>query len=463
MFTSLRLERFKNFKDAELKLGPFTILIGANASGKSNIRDAFRFLHGIARGYSLPEIIGEKYGEGGETVWTGIRGGAREITFSGERSFALAAQTLEEGKELRYRIEVEIEKGKSEPRVVSEKFGVPDEYDRFESTGSKKNGDMKVKFYNISESIEDVKSTLASLYGTPPSSSEIQRTHSSHVCLSLKKDFPFLASVASESNFFTFWDEKASGVLLCERHSILDEIATYRFMRFFDWSLDAMRQPTLAGQDVLTDNGRNLSSVLYAICQDAQSKQNLLSWIQELTPMDAVDFEFPTDPSGRVLATLVERSKQKISLASASDGTLRFLAFLAGFLGPHPGSFYFFEELENGVHPTRLTLLLDLIENQVKNKKIQVVATTHSPELLARLGKQSLEHASLVYRLPEEADARIIRVLDLPHAKGLIKKQRAGHLFGSGWFERTALFMQPDQNEAVSARAARTRARERVK
>jgi predicted ATPase len=75
MFTSLRLERFKSFKDAELKLGPFTVLIGANASGKSNIRDAFRFLHGIGRGYSLPEIIGEKYGEGGERVWSGIRGG----------------------------------------------------------------------------------------------------------------------------------------------------------------------------------------------------------------------------------------------------------------------------------------------------------------------------------------------------------------------------------------------------
>jgi predicted ATPase len=245
--------------------------------------------------------------------------------------------------------------------------------------------------------------------------------------------------------------------------TIANNINTYSSMRFFDWSLDAIRQPSVAGQDVLSDNGRNLSSVLYAICQDAQSKQNLLSWIQELTPMDAVDFEFPTDPSGRVLATLVERSKQKISLASASDGTLRFLAFLAGFLGPHSGTFYFFEELENGVHPTRLSLLLDLIENQVKNKNIQVVATTHSPELLARLSKQSLEHASLVYRLPDEPDARIIRVLDLPHAKGLIKKQRAGHLFSSGWFERTAVFMQPDEDEAVPARTARKRARERVK
>ncbi|NJM35747.1 MAG: AAA family ATPase [Rhodomicrobium sp.] len=64
MLKKLRLERFKNFKEAELTLGPLTTLVGTNASGKSNIRDAFRFLHGISRGYSLAEIIGEKYVEG---------------------------------------------------------------------------------------------------------------------------------------------------------------------------------------------------------------------------------------------------------------------------------------------------------------------------------------------------------------------------------------------------------------
>ena len=54
-------------------------------------------------------------------------------------------------------------------------------------------------------------------------------------------------------------------------------------------------------------------------------------------------------------------------------------------IGPHRPSFFFLEELENGIHPTRLGLLLDLIENQVKNKGIQVVATTHSPQLLGHL------------------------------------------------------------------------------
>ena len=44
MITSIRLVNFKNFADETLRVGPFTVIVGANASGKSNIRDAFRFL-----------------------------------------------------------------------------------------------------------------------------------------------------------------------------------------------------------------------------------------------------------------------------------------------------------------------------------------------------------------------------------------------------------------------------------
>ena len=79
MITSLRLVNFKNFADETLKVGPFTVIVGANASGKSNIRDAFRFLHGIGRGYTLAEILGGKYGPGGYREWEGIRGAPGEI------------------------------------------------------------------------------------------------------------------------------------------------------------------------------------------------------------------------------------------------------------------------------------------------------------------------------------------------------------------------------------------------
>lgn len=89
MITKLKLTNFKNFRRAEIALGPFSVLVGVNAGGKSNIRDALRFLHGVARGYNLAEIIGGKYGEGGQLAWREIRGGPSEICFHGEREFTL--------------------------------------------------------------------------------------------------------------------------------------------------------------------------------------------------------------------------------------------------------------------------------------------------------------------------------------------------------------------------------------
>ena len=74
MITSVRLVNFKNFADETLRVGPFTVIVGANASGKSNIRDAFRFLHGIGRGYTLAEILGGKFGAGGQREWPPMRG-----------------------------------------------------------------------------------------------------------------------------------------------------------------------------------------------------------------------------------------------------------------------------------------------------------------------------------------------------------------------------------------------------
>src|SRR5579883_934398 len=349
MISSLRLERFKSFKDAELQLGPLTVLIGANASGKSNIRDAFRFLHGIGRGYSLAEIIGEKYGEGGERVWTGIRGGPPEIAFGGGASFALKVEMLLaspsgslppvtknqkcERRRYDYRIEVELDRKPVTPVVVSERFG--DERSNPDLVGTLQDGELRVHGVSHDGQEYDV------LRGTA--------------------DHPFIYTIANPfgknvnlRSFDNSLNIYTNANLWCNR---------IRRMRFFDWLLDAIRQPSFPGQDVLSDNGRNLSSVLQASCQDDQAKRNLLSWIEELTPMDAVDFEFSADPMGRVLATLVEKNGQRITLGSASDGTLRFLSYLAAFLGPHPSSFYFFEELENGIHPTRLSLLLDLVEN----------------------------------------------------------------------------------------------------
>lgn len=84
----LRMMNFKNFEDEALHVGPFTVIAGANASGKSNIRDAFRLLHGIGCGYPLADAIGGKYGPSG-IEWREIRGAFNEIARFGNGGFSL--------------------------------------------------------------------------------------------------------------------------------------------------------------------------------------------------------------------------------------------------------------------------------------------------------------------------------------------------------------------------------------
>src|SRR5205823_8008618 len=139
-----------------------------------------------------------------------------------------------------------------------------------------------------------------------------------------------------------------------------------------------------------------LSSVLFAICSDPSKKEVLLEWVRKLTPMDVDDLQFNEDAAGRILLRLVEKGGKSVSALSASDGTLRFLAILAALFGPTPASFYFIEEIENGIHPTRLSLLVDLIENQTKRRNIQVVATSHAPLVLQFLSEDALANASIV-------------------------------------------------------------------
>jgi predicted ATPase len=165
-----------------------------------------------------------------------------------------------------------------------------------------------------------------------------------------------------------------------------------------------------------------------------------------LTPMDARDLKFVPDPSGRVHLVLVEENGQETSAYSASDGTLRFLAMVAALLGPQPAAFYFFEELDNGIHPARLHLLLELIEQQVARGGLQVVTTTHSPELLMLLRPATLGCASLTYRLPESSETGIHRLVDIPEAQRVMKSQDLWRLHTGGWFERALHLAHPDED-----------------
>jgi len=125
---------------------------------------------------------------------------------------------------------------------------------------------------------------------------------------------------------------------------------------------------------------------------------------------------------------------------------LRFLGVIAALLGPKRERLIFMDEIETGIHPTRLHLLVELIEHSVAVEKLQLVGTTHSPQLLAMLSNQSRENAHLIYRLEGSAEGRIRRILDIPEAERLVKTRNMSRLLESGWLENALSFLETKED-----------------
>jgi predicted ATPase len=79
-----------------------------------------------------------------------------------------------------------------------------------------------------------------------------------------------------------------------------------------------------------------------------------------------------------------------------STGTLRILALLALLRHPEPPPLIVIEEIENGLDPRTIHLIVEEIRNAVESGRIQVMLTTHSPYLLDLL---DLSHIILVERV----------------------------------------------------------------
>ncbi|MXZ89879.1 MAG: AAA family ATPase [Chloroflexi bacterium] len=409
MITSVRMVNFKNFADETLKVGPFTVIVGANASGKSNIRDAFRFLHGIGRGYTLAEILGGRYGPGGQREWAGIRGAPNEI---------LRMCPASPGVPFWFSLGVELDSVETKTSYSIKVAFAPDSPDGFRLMDE----ELRVGLELVYKTVESHDSLL-----------KLPADDTGKSWIELSRSQPALAQLSTTYSWRNLNARR-------EFNNVLGKI------RYLEFMPERMREPSITGASMLGDSGENLPSVLEAICADPQRGRNLMSWLQELTPMDVKDFDFPRDPSGRVHLHIVERNGRKVSAYSASDGTLRFLGILAALLGPNEGGLYFFEEIDNGIHPNRLWLLLDLIEQQTAEGNIQVVTTTHSPALLAWMSDTAFENTSVVYRDQYWADSVIRPIAGLFNLRELREAKGLERLLTSGWFETAMKFSEGDSD-----------------
>jgi len=103
---------------------------------------------------------------------------------------------------------------------------------------------------------------------------------------------------------------------------------------------------------------------------------------------------------------------------------------------PFDPSAGFFAQIENGIHPSRLRLLVELLKSQTRGLSgPQVFATTHSPVVLAWLDEEDYKTTFLCRRDQETGASIITPLSEIPHLIDLVRKQPIGELFTEGWLE----------------------------
>ena len=103
MLKKLILENWKSFRYAELPIDPLTVLIGTNASGKSNVVEALEFLQRIVRGENIEAALA------GDKSLPSIRGGVEWAALKPETQFTLKALVQGEDEQTDYSYVIKIQ------------------------------------------------------------------------------------------------------------------------------------------------------------------------------------------------------------------------------------------------------------------------------------------------------------------------------------------------------------------
>jgi predicted ATPase len=88
MLTAFTLENFKSYRKATLPLAPLTVLIGANASGKSNAIEGLQMLSWLAQGQRFSSI---RYSVQESERF--IRGLVQDLAYRGIEHFRIGCET----------------------------------------------------------------------------------------------------------------------------------------------------------------------------------------------------------------------------------------------------------------------------------------------------------------------------------------------------------------------------------
>lgn len=403
MLTRIEIDGFKSFEDFTLDLGPFSVILGSNASGKSNLFDAIRLLSSLAthdlrhafrnmRG-EVPELF-RRHPEPVETLSLAV-----EVLLQPKVEDHWGRQAELTHTRLRYKLVIarrRDERGLDRLNVVGEEvtpiFAKRDDWANSRVL-SKSFRSSYLRYSRRSAFLV----THRELRGEPRF--EIRQDG--------KAGRPFPTSAASATVLSTVTTAEFPHLF-----ALREELRSWRFLQLDPTAL-RRPSPSFGVAEELEPDGSNLAYVLARIKAETASPDrpggDLAEIAAELASIipGVVDVEVIADQTNGATGSRELGSSREyrvdISLRGGipfssrvvSDGTLRVLALLTLLHDPLHRGLLLFEEPENGIHPARLKLLVDQLRKRVTDPAgrnvsaadplTQIVINSHSPVVLSAL------------------------------------------------------------------------------
>ena len=403
MLRRLRLVDFKSFADETVEFAPLTLLVGANASGKSNCLDALRFLHETVVDESIVEILdGEQRPGAGPNAWQGLRGGSKEASRIGADSFLIESTwDISQPISAMHRIRC-----RTVPLPAWEEEGIYTDDARTLLVARAIAGESGVR----------------RIEWTSPTGSVETSNGVDHSIL-----WTILGSVTPGRPRVITGEAVDAARVLSEGFERIVEL---------DINPAGMRGYGKTNRAEMDFNGGNFSGALWTLCRDPEQKRSLVDWLTEVLAPEIADLDFiHVQELGDVMAMLVERDGKRISARSLSDGTLRFLGMLVALRTAASGSVFLVEEIDGGLHPARVHVLVEFLQALARERRIQIIATTHSPMMLQAVPRETLLSAVVFGRVAEHEGTIMRRLGDLPRFEETLERTGIDELFATGWLE----------------------------